>query len=130
MSKLFAVSRMLNGLPDIDLVTTPVSGGYLLCGKAGIWGVYMFSGTGPELTAINNLSQVVGIVAVTESGDIRWAELEDVIPAGTRTKINTWLTARGYSTIPVGWTGRQVVQAIFKRLNDKFEIEAFDLLGT
>jgi hypothetical protein len=70
---------------------------------------------------------VVGIVGVTESGDVRWAELDGVIAAGVRTKLNDWLTARGYPTIPAGWTYRQVVRAVFKRFSDLFDIGTVDI---
>ncbi len=87
----------------------------------------MFSGTAAQLTALAALpaAQFVPICVVTKSGDVRWAELDGVIGSTARTRINTWLSARSLPTIPVGWTYRQVVLAIFKRLHANFDLDAF-----
>lgn len=91
------------------------------------WGAYMVSGTGAQLMAINALPKVIGIVAVTEDGGVRWAELDGVIATGVRTKINTWLSNRDYPNIPVGWTYRRIVREVFQRLNNKFDFDWFDV---
>lgn len=126
MPKLFAICQMEGGMPQVDFQATPVKG-YVLADQIGGFGAYLFSGTGPQLVALNALPQVVGIVAVTESGDTRWAELDGVIAAAVRTRLNTWLTARGYPTIPAGWTYRRVIEAVYKRLNDHFDLGWFDI---
>jgi hypothetical protein len=75
MAKLFAVCPMVGGSPDIDSTATPYKGYSLAAHTANYaWGCYIFSGTGAQLTALNALPQVVGIVAVTENGDTKWAE--------------------------------------------------------
>ncbi len=48
--------------------------------------------------------------------DLDRDDLNTVIPAGVRTRINAWLTARGYSTIPAGWTYKQLLVAIRQRV--------------
>lgn len=126
MPKLFALCQMSGGQPDVDFTATPVKG-YVLCDQVGGHGAYLFSGTGPQLVALNALAQVVGIVAVTESGETRWAELDGVIAPAVRTRLNTWLTARGHPNIPAGWTYKQTILAIFRRMNSNFDLGNFDV---
>lgn len=117
---------MLNGQPNVDFAATPVKG-YCLGAHLGAWGCYLLSGTGAQLVALNALPNVYGICAVTEAG-VRWAELDGVIAPAVRTRLNTWLTARGYPNIPVSWTYKQVVVAVYKRLNDRFDLDRFDVM--
>jgi len=128
--KAFALIKAIEGGgPDIDFEATPLSGGYnrisgpLVAG----YGAYLLSGKPAELLAIDKAPGVVGICAVTESGNVKWAELDGTITPAIRTKLNTWLSNRGYPTIPAGRTYRQVVMAVFRRLNDKFDLDAFDV---
>jgi hypothetical protein len=65
-----------------------------------VYGICTFSGGKPELAP----------------------ELNNVVTAAVRTKLNTWLTARGYSTIPAGWTYRQIVLVVFQRVNGIFDL--------
>ena len=131
--KMFAISTHIGGAPAINTTDpstppyTPCTG-WVQCGIVGQYGAYLFSSTAAQLVAINALPNVVGIVAVSESGTVRWAELDGVIAAGVRTKLNAWLTARGYPTIPAGWTYRQVVMAICKRLNAQFDLTTHDVM--
>lgn len=131
MAKLFCIVQMQGGAPDTAPLQVGVDfKGFALCdqiGGANGWGAYLFSGTAAQLTALNVLSTVTGIVAVTESGDTRWAELDGTIAPAVRTKLNTWLIARGHPTIPAGWSYRQVVNAVYQRLNDRFDLNAFDI---
>jgi hypothetical protein len=117
---------MVGGAPDVDASATPYKG-YVLCDQVGGYGAYLFSGTGAQLTALNALPQVVGIVAVTENGGVKWAELDGTIAPAVRTKLNTWLTNRGYPTIPAGWSYRQVINAVYQRVNGRFSLDAFDV---
>ena len=55
--------------------------------------------------------RIVGRVTSLDGTD-----LTTVIPDGIRTKINTWLANRGYPTVPVGWTYRQLLIAIRNRV--------------
>lgn len=116
---------MTGGVPDIDATATPYKG-YVLCDTLGSWGAYLVSASGAQLTAINALPAVVGIVAVTENG-VKWAELDGTIAAGVRTNINNWLTNRGITNIPSGWSYRQVINAIYNRFNNRFDINSMDI---
>lgn len=93
----------------------------------GRWGCYLFAGTAAQLQAINALASVVGIVAVTESGDVRWPELDGTISSAVRTRLNTFASARGWPTIPSGASYRQVVLAVFRRLNAQYDFDGFDV---
>jgi len=126
MPKLFAIVPIDGAFPAIDRSVTPYNG-YILADQVGNYGAYLFSGTGAQLIALNALPNVVGIVAVTQNGDVRWAELDGTITPAVRTKLNTWLTNRGYPSIPAGWTNRQVVDAVFKRINPNFDLDNFDI---
>ena len=128
MAKMFAIAPMSGGQPDTSpLVAGTDYRGYVFCDQIGNFGAYLFSGTGAQLIALNALPSVIGLVAVTDNGNVRWAELDDLFPNATRTRINTWLTNRGLQTIPAGWTNRRVVREIFERLNDKFSLDSFDV---
>lgn len=127
MSKLFCLVQMNGSDPQLSREDTPYAGHVHIGNLNHQFGAYMVSGTGAQLVAINALPQVVGIVAVTESGGVRWAELDGVIAAGVRTKLNAWLSSRGYPNIPAGWTYKQVIREVFRRLNDKFEFDLFDV---
>jgi hypothetical protein len=124
--KAFAIIRMSGGSPDIEEL--PIHGYVLAFHTPNYnWGGYLLSGTGPQLNALNSLPQVFGIVAVTEDGDVRWAELEGACPAAVRDRLNTWLTNRGYPNIPSGWTYRRVIREIFQRVNEHFDLDAIDV---
>jgi len=113
MAKAFAVVTMSGGLP----VLTDTTGHQLPYNAMALaahlpdysYGIYLFSGTAAELTAIQALPTVWRICTT--------AELDDVITSTRRTALNGWLTARGFPTIPAGETYRQVLRAIVQRLN-------------
>lgn len=121
MPHLFAICNMIGGSPNIP-ASTPVKG-YAHFDTLGQYGAYIFSGTAAQLAALNALPNVIGLVAMTgkTDNDKEWLELDTVIAAGVRTKINTWLTARGFTNIPAGWTYKQVVRAIYQRFNSRFD---------
>lgn len=127
--KAFIIVSVTGGNPDIDLNVTPVAGWALAFQISANWGVYLVSGTGAQLTALNVTVPVTGICNVTEN-TTRWAELDDVAAAGVRTKLNTRLAALGKATIPAGRTNRQILQAIHgyfnnnvKRIFDPFDTD-------
>lgn len=122
--KAFAIVPMTDGDPDIAL---PYHG-HVFCDRFAGRGAYLISGTGAQLTAIDALPGVIGIVAVTESGDVRWPELDGIIGEAVRAKVNTWLSGHGWPTIPAGWRYRQVVVAVYRRFNDRFDLSFFDII--
>jgi hypothetical protein len=126
MAKMFALCQMSGGSPAVDFSATPIRG-YVLCDQVASWGAYLFSGTGAQLTALAAVPEVVPIVAVTENGGTKWAELDGTIAPAVRTKLNTWLTNRGYPNIPAGWTYRRVVREIYERINPHFSLDNFDV---
>ena len=71
--KAFALMRMSGGLPDLpDQAQGLVN--YVLCDKLpGVnWGAYLVAATGPVLNALNTQYEgFIGIVAVTEAGDVK-----------------------------------------------------------
>ena len=128
MPKAFMITHMEAGSPDFS--GFPYNG-CALCAKTPNreHGIYIVTATTAQLAAINVLPQVFFICLVTAPENAaRWPELEDVIPTPRRTRINEWLSARGYPTIPAGWTYRQTIRAICRRLNDHYEIDTTDVL--
>lgn len=125
---MFAIARMVGGQPDIDQEATPIKG-YVLCDQVANFGAYLFSGTGAQLSALDALPQVVGICAVTENGNVKWAELDGVVAAGVRTKLNTWITnnRHAWPLIPAGTAYRQILQVLYKRFNGKFDLSVIDV---
>ena len=127
--KAFALCTQVGGMPILGDPPLPCTG-WVQCGTIGQFGGYLFSGTAAQLIAINALANVIGLVAMTETGDVRWAELDGNLPAALRTRLNTFLTARGWPTIPTGWTYRQTVVEIFKRLNDRWDLSSHNILDS
>jgi len=121
MPHLFAICDMVGGFPNIP-ASTPVKG-WAHFDSLGQYGAYLFSGTAAQLAALNALPNMAGLVEMTGKADNEreWLELDTVIAAGVRTKINNWLTARGRPTIPAGQTYKQVVRAIFQYFNSRFD---------
>ena len=121
--KAYLISKMNEGgVPDIDFETITYKGYVIAAQIRNDWGCYLFAGTAVQLAAINALPETYAICTQ--------ANLDNVIASAVRTRINNWLSARDYPTIPAGWTYRQVINAIFKRLNQKFDIEKLDVTET
>ena len=125
--KAFAIIQMVGGSLNVDAGVTPYKGYSLAAELPRQWGLYLFSGTAAQLIALDALPQVYGLVAMTEDTTVRWSQLNNTISSAHRTKLNTWLTARGYPNIPAGWTYRQVVQAIYQRMNQPFDLAGVDI---
>jgi len=126
--KAFAIIRMSGGQPEINPETHPYHGYVLADVIPGTnYGAYLVSGTPGQLQDINSLSHVLGICGVTEDGNIRWAELDGVCAAQTRDRINTWLENHNHPTIPDGWTYRRIIKEIYKRANEHFDLDRFDI---
>ena len=128
MPKLFAITQMQGGVPNTGaLVVGRDFRGYVHCGTLGNFGAYLYAGTLAQLAALDALPTVVGLVVMTETGNVKWAELENTITLAHRTRLNTFLTARGLPTIPAGRTYRQVVLAVWNRFFDGFDINQNDI---
>jgi len=130
MAKAFALLRMTNGRPDLP----PAAQGrvnWTLCDRIPDtgWGAYLVAATGPDLKALDEQwSGFIGIVAVTDAGDVRWGGLENPCADVVRARLNTWLANHGYRTIPEQWTNRQVVREIYERANDRFDFRGIDIM--
>ncbi len=113
--RAFALIHTTGGVPELDLEVTPYHG-YVLCAAYQSWGLYLLSGTGAQLLAIAALpaAKVVPLCLVSQ-GESQFPELNDVILPAVRTKLNTWLTARGFPTIPTGAKYGVIIKAICNR---------------
>ena len=120
------LAQLNGGMPDIDPTVTPYHG-FIRCGDLAGWCGYLVSGTGAQLLAIDALPGIVGLVAVTEDGDVKWPELAETIAAAVRTKLNTWLTNHGQQTIPADWAYRRVIRELYERMNPDFDLDNFDV---
>jgi hypothetical protein len=101
--KAFALIRMAGGAPKIDREAYPYHG-FAFCDRIGGWGAYLISGTSAEFQAIDGLGHVVGICAVTEGVDVKWAELDGVIGSAVREKIKGWLAVDFQAlNLSAGW---------------------------
>lgn len=121
----YTIIEISGGAPNVNFLNTPINGYVLAAGPFGNYGLYLVSGTGAQLTALNALSNVWGLVAMDDSGDVRWSQLDNVIAAGVRTKLNQFASARGWPNVPAGWTYRQVLTWLvnkFKRDNDDWDL--------
>lgn len=128
MAKLFAVVNMQGGAPDTGALTAGRDyKGFVHCTTFGQFGLYLFAGTGAQLAALDALPTVIGLVAMTEAGGVRWGELDTNISAAKRTRLNTWLTARGFSTIAAGANYRQIVMGLARRNFPDFDLNQNDL---
>ncbi len=128
MAKLFAIVSIVGGVPDTGLLQIGTDyKGFVLSDQVGGFGAYLFSGTAAQLLVLNALPSVLGIVGVTEDSVVKWAELDGIITAPVRTKLNVWLVNRGYPTIPLGWSYRQVINTVYQRINAKFDLSVFDI---
>lgn len=119
---------MIGGIPDTqNFMSGRDFKGFIHCGTLGNFGAYIYSGTPAQLAALDALPTVVGLAVMTESGNVKWAELDNTITPAHRTRLNTFLTARGLPTIPAGRTYRQVVLAVWDRFYSGFDINQNDL---
>ena len=123
MPHLFAICDIVGGLPNVPAVPGL---GWAHHGTLGQYGAYLFVGSAAQLTALNALPNVIGLIAMTNAPDDekRWLELDGALPTALRTRINNWLTARGRPNIPTGQTYRQVVRAIFRHFADMDPLES------
>jgi hypothetical protein len=122
--KAMAIIQMSEGFPDVGGLPYR---GYVLCGHIGQWGAYIFAGSAAQLTAINALPGTYGICTFAGGSPHLAPELDNTIAPAVRTRLNGWLTARGYPNIPAGWTYKQTVLAIYQRVNGRFTLDGNDI---
>jgi hypothetical protein len=127
MAKLFCIAPHVGRVISIDRETTPFVGASTI-GFSGDWGVYLIGGSVTQLTAIAALPEVCPICVVTEDSTQHWDELNGVIPSAIRTKMNTWLTAHSYPTIPAGWKYDAIVRFIGRRMRADFDLDQNDIM--
>ena len=120
-----AVIKQEGGFPVITQAAPPYTNYCSLGDLPGGWGLYLVADTQARLIAADAIPGVYGICLITEDGDVKWAELDNLITPVMRTKINTYLSNRGYPTIPATWTNKRVVRAILDRINPSFKLEDF-----
>lgn len=125
MSWAMAVIKQEGGLPVITQADPPYTNYVSMGDLPGNYGLYLVADTQARLIAADAISGVYGICLLTQSGDVKWAELDNVITPAMRNKINTFLSAKGYPTIPAGWTNKQAANAILARINAKFDLDDF-----
>lgn len=74
-------------------------------------------GGDPAIKLRNILEDYVKVLAIkTRLMNLANIKFNAVIPTAMRTRINVWLTARGWTNVPAGWTYRQLLEAIKARL--------------
>jgi hypothetical protein len=128
--KAFALIRMVGGQPDLPEAAQGLVN-YTLCDRipGTSWGAYLVAATGANLQDLDTLwGGFIGIIAVSDSGDVHWGELENPAAEDVRSRLNTWLDARDMTLIPEQWTNRQVVRAIFREANQRFDFRAIDIM--
>ena len=128
--RAYAIIPMQSGVPNIDLTGIgPIS--YTLTAHIGTWGLYLVSGAKTDLQAVNALPNVIGLAYTKENpaeGEDVWVTLDATIPAALRTKLNTWLAARGYPTIPAGTMLRAVLRAMARQMKADWEQSHYEVV--
>ncbi len=127
--RAFVLLKLTGGVPELDSEATPYHG-YVLCASYQDWGLFLVSGTAPQLLTIAALpaAKVVPLCLVSQNKTDRFPELNDTVVAATRTKLNVWLTARGLPTIPAGAKYRAILKGITDRLNPNFTLAGTDVM--
>ena len=126
----FALMRMTNGTPDLP-AQAQGRVNYVLCDRipGTNWAAFLVAATGADLQALDTQwDGFIGIVAVSDDGDVHWGELENPCADAVRNRLNTWLAEHNQPTIPEAWTNRQVVRAIYERCNAHFDLSTFDIM--
>ena len=112
--RAYAIIKMTpGGEPDVDFFTNPITGWTLAAHIGHEWGCYLLVGTTDQLTVINGLPGVF-MICTDET-------VYAPVPEAVRTKINTWLTARGMPTVTVGTTCEEAIRNIFRLCNQHYQ---------
>ena len=133
VAKGFLLIRAVDGQPDIPqaiLDDGPVN--WVLCdikGDSPPVGAYLMAARGAQLVALDALPYCLGIVAVTESDNVRWPELDGEAAQDVINRLNTWLTNNGFGVqVPSGWTYARLVRELFQWFNERFDLRSFDVI--
>lgn len=96
------------GAPDVG---TGYRGFVQIGQLPGAYCAYVITGTPAQLAAIDaHANTLVGAPVTEAAGAEKWAELKVQLPAGVRTKINTYRANNGQGPIPVNTTWLQVIR--------------------
>lgn len=127
--KAFCVvnDTVMGNLPDsIHVVDNgTLIGGYSWVGKIGAWNALLLTTTDARLTTVETAAGNNALVLVRMSTDTR-GELDVDINAAALTKVNTWLTNRGFQT-ETNAPARAILRRLFKRFLPDFEPEQVDI---
>lgn len=127
--KAFCVvnSTVLGTLPaDIQTQLGGVLvGGYSWVGRVGAWSGLLITTTDTQLSTWQTAAGSGALVLVTMTSDER-GELDIDIDNAALTKLNTWLTARGFA-IETRASGRVIIRKLFRRLRNDFEFEQVEI---
>ncbi len=132
MIKAFVLMRMIGGQPNIDFKETPIHGrAHIPTNLPGDWGAFLVSGSGAQLLDLQDLSNVIGIVAVTEDENTHWGELDGLVDSGIMIKLNNWIGNNhpSWPRVKAVHTYRKIIKELFSRLNINFKLSTIDVGG-
>lgn len=100
-------------------------GGYSWVGTVGVWNALIIVSTAAQLDAFDAAAGAGYVELVRMTDDAR-PELEVNINGAVLTKLNTWLTARGFPTESTA-SNRVIIRRLFRRFLGAFELENVDV---
>lgn len=118
-------SIQVNFLPAGGQGGGQLIGGYSWVGKIGVWNAVLLTTTDARLDAVEAAAGNNALVLVRMTTDVR-GELDIDINAPALTKLNTWLTNRGYATETNAPT-RVILRQLFRRFLPDFTPEQVDV---
>ncbi len=128
--KAFAVvnDSVMDQLPGSIQVVDGVEliGGYSWVGRIGAWNALLLTTTPARLTTVENAAGNNAVVLVRMTTNAR-GELDIDIDAAALTKVNTWLTNRGFPT-ETNAPARAILSRLFKRFLPEFKPENLDVM--
>lgn len=111
------------GAPDIG---TSYRGFVYVGNLPGAYAVYIITGSGAQLTAIQTHANCVGGALVTESGGVKWGKMNEPISQALLDKINTWRAARKLATVDASTTLKQVAKWAASHFDGQGNFDVFD----
>lgn len=100
-------------------------GGYSWVGRIATWNALIVTTTDAQLTTFDTAAGAGCVVLVRMADDAR-PELDSSIDSATLTKLNNWLTARGFSAESTA-SNRVIIRRLFRRFLGQFELEDVDI---